>query len=76
MWLNRLKFLMVSHHFAKFSGHRPFGSSDTAAKILYVILQDLIKVSGDFMEGTSSLHIPTLPKLIAISIVLMAYPLC
>ena len=30
-----------------------------------------IKGSGDFMEGNSSLYIPTLPKLIAIDIVLM-----
>ena len=48
------------------------GSSDTAAKIFYVTLQDyVIKGSGDFMEGNSSLHIPILPKLIVIDIVLM-----
>ena len=70
--LNGLKFLIVSHHFAKFNGHRSFGSSDTAAKILYLTLQDhVIKVSGDFIEGNFSLHIPTPPKLIAINIVLM-----
>ena len=35
-------------------------------------LQDhLIKGSGDFMEQNSSLYIPTLPKLIAIDIVLV-----
>ena len=35
-----LKFLIVSHHYVKFSGYRPCGSSDTAAKIFYVTLQD------------------------------------
>ena len=35
-------------------------------------LQDhVIKRSDDFMEGNSPLYIPTLPKLIAIDIVLM-----
>ena len=69
---NGLKFLVVSHHFAKFNGHRTFGSSDAAAEILYLILQDhVIKVSGDFVEGNFSSHISTLPKLIAINIVLM-----
>ena len=35
-------------------------------------LQDhVIKGSGDFMEGKSSLYIPTLPKLIVIDIALM-----
>ena len=35
-------------------------------------LQDhVIKGSGDFMEGKSSLYIPTLPKLIVIDIELM-----
>ena len=70
--LNGLKFLILSHHFVKFSGHRPCASGDTSAKIFYVTLQDhVIKGSGDFMEGNSLLHIPTLPKLIAIDIVLM-----
>ena len=31
----------------------------------------VIKGSGDFMEGKSSLYIPTLPKLIVIDIALM-----
>ena len=31
----------------------------------------MIKGSGDFMEGDSSLYIPTLPLLIAIDIVLV-----
>ena len=53
-------------------GHRLCGSSDTAAKIVCMTLQvHVIKGSGDFMEGISSLHVPTLPKLIAMDIVLM-----
>ena len=50
----------------------PCGSSDAAAKILYMTLQDHVIIgSGDFIEGKSSLYIPTLPKLIAIAVVLM-----
>ena len=65
-----MKFLIISDHFAKFNGHRSCGSRDTAAKIVYVTLQDhVIKVSGEFMEENSSLYIPTLPKLIAIDMV-------
>ena len=37
--LNGLKFLIVIYHLVKFSGHRPCGSSDTAAKIQYVARQ-------------------------------------
>ena len=67
VYLNGLKFLRVSHHFAKFRGYKPCGSSDTAARIIYMTLQDyVIKGSGNFMEGNSSLYIPTLPKLIDI----------
>ena len=50
----------------------PCGSSDPAANIFYVTLQDhVIKGSGDFMDGNSSLYTPTLPKLIAIDIMLI-----
>ena len=64
--------LSVNHHFAKFSGHRPCGSSDAAAKTIYVTLQDhVIKESDDFKEGSSSFFIPIFPKLIAIDIALM-----
>ena len=68
-----MKFPIISHYFAKFCDHRPCGSSsDTAAKMLYMTLQDhVIKGSGDFLEGNSSLCIHTLPKLIAMDIVLM-----
>ena len=67
-----MNFLIISHHFAKFGGCNPLGSINTVAKIVYVILQDHVtKESGDFMEVKSSLYVPTLPKLIAIDIVLM-----
>ena len=39
------------HYLAKSSGHRPRGSSDTAAKTFYVNLQNyVVKGSADFME--------------------------
>ena len=69
-----MNFLIASHHFAKFSGHRLCGCSETAAKIIYVTLQDhVIKGSGSFMEVVlwKELCIPVLPKLTAIDIVLM-----
>ena len=69
---DQLKFLIVSHHLSKFSEHRPCGTSDTTAIILYVTLQNhVIKGSGDFVEGNSSLCIPALPKLTALDIALM-----
>ena len=71
-WLNGLNFLIVSQHFAKFSGHRSCGSNDTAVKVVYMTLQDhVIKGTGDFMKEKSLLYIPTLFKLIAIDIVLV-----
>ena len=70
--LKGLKFLIVSYHFAKFNGNRSCGSSDTAAKIFYVTLQyHVIKGSGEFMGGNSSLYITTLTKLTRTDIVLM-----
>ena len=56
----------------KFCGHRSFCGSDAAVKIVHMTFQDqMIKGSGKFMEGNSSLYVPTLPKLIAMDIVLM-----
>ena len=72
MWLNGLNFVIVIHHFAKFSGHRPRGSSDAADKIFYITLQDhAIKGFGYFMKGNFSLYISTMSKLIALDIVLI-----
>ena len=74
VWLIGLKFPTMCHHLAKLSGHGACGSSVTAAKTFYVTLQDLaIKGVGNYMEGKSSLFIPTLPKLVAIDIVLMVF---
>ena len=71
MRINRLRFLVVSHHFAKCSGHKPCGSSETAARIFCVTLEGLvIKGSGDFMDGNSSLFISILLNLIAVDILL------
>ena len=38
--LNGLKFIIESHHFAKFSGHKSCGSNDATAKTSYMTLQD------------------------------------
>ena len=46
--------------------------SDTAAQIFYVAFQEhVVKGSGDFMEGNSSLYVPTLSILMVIDTVLM-----
>ena len=51
-------FLIVSHHFTKFGGHRLCGGSDTTAKIIYKTLQDhMIKGYGDFVEGLVAIDI-------------------
>ena len=71
-WLTGLKFLIKGYCLAKFSGYRHCRSKDKAAKIYYVTFKDqIIKESNDFMEGSSSLYIPTLPKLVARDIALM-----
>ena len=72
VWFNGLKSLIVSNHFAKLYGPRPCSSSDTTTEVVYVTFQyHVIKGSGDFVEGNTSLYILTLPKLIAIGILLM-----
>ena len=72
LWLNGFNFLIASHLFVKYSCHRPGGSSDTAAKIVYMILQEhMIKGTGDFMEESSLLYTPSLPRLIPIDVDLM-----
>ena len=63
---------IVTHHLAKFNGHRPCGSGDIAYLIYHVTLKDhLIKGFCDFMEGSSSLYILTLLRLVAIDIVVV-----
>ena len=57
-------FRIAIHHFAKFSIHRSWSSNDTAAKTVYMILQDHVtKVSSDSVEVKSSLYIPHLAKI-------------
>ena len=52
-----------------FSGYRPCGNSDTAAKMFYVTLQDhMMEEPGDFTQENSSLYILTMLKLITINI--------
>ena len=65
---------MVSKHLTKFGSHRTCCSRDTRELIFHVTLEDhLIKGFHDLMEESSSLSIPTLPRLIAIGIVVVAY---
>ena len=73
VWLIWLRFFIVNHNLAKFTGQKPCGSSDTATtKLFYLTLQNhVIKESGHFIKGNSSLYIPTLPKLASRDIVLM-----
>ena len=59
LWLNGLKSFKVSHYLAKFIGQRPWVSSDTAAKMFFVTLQDpLIKRSDFLRKGTSHYILP------------------
>ena len=71
IWFCGKKLLIISNHLP---GLVPIdtGSSDTEAKIFYVTFHDhVIKGSGEFMEGNSTLYILTFPILIAIDIMLM-----
>ena len=63
---------MVFHHLRKFSGHRLCCRSDITYLVFHVILQDhVIKGLCKFMEGNSSMYIPTLPSLVVTSIVVL-----
>ena len=62
----------MSYHLAKFGGHRLSYSRDITGLILHVTLQDhVIKSLYEFMEGSFSLYISTLPNLVAAGIVLV-----
>ena len=64
------KEVSISNHLAKFGGLRPCGSKDIADLVFHVTLQNhMINEPCDFMGGSSSLYIPILPSLVAISIV-------
>ena len=72
VWFNWLKLPIVSNHLAKFIDRRSFGSSGIAGRIIEVNLNGhVIKGFDNFIEGNSSLYIPTVPKLIVRDIVLM-----
>ena len=56
---------------SSFNGHRSCDSRDITDLIFHVTLQDhLIKRGRDFMEGSSSLYIPTLSTLVVTSVVI------
>ena len=61
-----LKLLTVSHHLAKFGSYRPCCRIDIRELIFHMTLREhAIKGLCEFMKGSSSLHIPTLPSLAA-----------
>ena len=61
-----LKLLTVSHHLAKSGSYRPCCRIDIRELIFHVTLREhVIKGLCEFMKGSSSLHIPTLPSLVA-----------
>ena len=67
-----MKILMEGPHFAKFGDHRSCVSRDITNLIIHVTLQEhIIKGPCDFVKGSSSVHISTLPSLVAIGIVLV-----
>ena len=67
-----LEFLTESHHFAIFCGHWFSASGDIKYLTFYVtLLNHLIEGSCNFLSGSSSWHVPTLPSLVAIGIVVV-----
>ena len=62
----------MSYHSAKFGGHRHSCSGEKMILVCHVISKDrLIKGSYDFMGGSPSSKVTTLPNLMAIGIVVM-----
>ena len=54
------KFLIITHLYATFNGHKPFVSRDIRCLIFYVTLQDHVIIGlCDFMEESYSSYIPT-----------------
>ena len=55
-----------------FGGHSNCGSGDKTYLIYHATMEDyVIKESCDFMEGSSSLYVTTLPDMVAIDIVVV-----
>ena len=70
--LYRTKLLNVCNHPASFSGQCHCGNGDIMYSVCHVTLKNyVIKGSYDFMEGSSSSHVATLPGLVAIGIVIV-----
>ena len=70
--LYRTKLLNVCNHPALFSGQSHCGNRDIMYSVCHVTLKNyVIKGSYDFMEGSSSSHVATLPGLVAIGIVIV-----
>ena len=58
---------MVSHYFAMFGRHWSLAVGDKKYLICYVTSQNhVIKGSSNFMSGSSSWYVTTLPSLVAI----------
>ena len=61
---------MVSHHPAKFSGHKLCGSGDIMVLVSPVILEGHVtKVSGNSLGKSPSRYITILPSLVSIGTV-------
>ena len=61
---------MVSHHLAMFGGHWSSASGDVKYLTCHVTLQNyVIEGSVNFVSGSSSWYITTLPSLVATGIV-------
>ena len=62
----------MSYHPAKFGSHSHFGGEVIMNLVCHVIFQDhVIKVLCDFMGGSLSWYITTLPSLVAIDTVVV-----
>ena len=67
-----LEFLTESHHFPIFCGHWFNASGDIKYLIFYVtLLNQLIEGSCNFLSGSSSWYVLTLPSLVTIGIVVV-----
>ena len=55
-----------------FGGHSNCGNGDKTYLICHATMEDyMIKESCDFMEGSSSLYVTTLPNMVTIDIVVV-----
>ena len=62
----------MSHNLAMFGGHWSSASGDIEYLKCHVILQnDVIEGSSNFMSGSSSWYVTTLPSLVSIGILVV-----